>query len=1701
MFEQMPSFDGDKGHDRLERAIVEEHRRTTQLTPHKSKPRTYSPHSVESFHQAILRAPRLKSELRRESEDIELIQMKTLASMIPDEILMHPQENAAVRHFEAAIMITDASGFTDLSEKYNKVGKGGASMLSAVLNSYMGTMVQEILAQGGDVLKFSGDAMLTIFKVSGTTTMHDAVHKALDTALIIQNRCGKYKTDVGVILKSKIAISAGSVSFSMIGTEQYSHYVLVGQPLWDTKSCEQAATSGQVLVTSQAWRYINANEYLYEFLDDKHLYNLMGFRDEWRFVQRGHEDFGEVDRFLGKNDIGDTKERDLFLEQHIKAEFFERPSMKIAFDKQTRGFLRRFMIPTLNRAIEMNEPIEHLNEMRQVVIVFVNLVTDDASDALLIDVANETFQEICKISAFYEGTLNKVSLFDKDLMFLVIFGLRGFKHHVQSQIALRCGSEIKNSLINHRHVITASVGVTTGNTYCGVVGYEKRREYSAISVKVNKAARLMMAYPNKVTCDKETYIGSNLSSMHFTPQPQKELKGLQNVGVVYEFLEVAVYPIHLTPQGREFSFLGRSDFMQAFEKRLFYAMQLSEDSKKQLQEEKRQISVLILGETREGKSCLLDEMFAFTYERAIKCFKIKNHVHHARTPYTLTSLYMNILLGGNSESTTMSRQKAIEVALNKFQVRQLYFALNPILKVEFPVPPMTEELKSRYDEIQRRMFKLLCRTIIKDFWVIFIDDIEFADDESVLLLNEVFEIFHVFFVITTGNKRKISKIAAKIFKQFNIKSFVLGPIEQLHQKTLACQFLNVDAIDIDIERVINLNSNGNPGWIRRFLISMQLDRVINIEEMSVNEAKSRGYVFKDERANHHKMSMERPSGSTFQFCTVQFPDFNKNGEKCGKILRVATLPPDFNAEKLEIEAPDDVHIMIQYDSLSSFEQQIVKCCSVLGKTFFRSMTSHLLRGNERAISQAIQHLFELKIFACAGGNFMHGNVLIQKQMMKNSDRDDVSCLCTHLRIPENCVDLPRYANCGYIKFKSELFMKASYDLLTDGQQKEYHMKALKYLENESKRCEACGSSYFENLEYIKDEIIADEPQKITSEVLFGEAKTNKWGIHSSSSITRMSDSQRSSITSSSLTKRAKFFMTKTSEKALIFKFGSFTFVHCECNMILYLTFSQMIRHAKGANSYQKIVETMLQKTEVCIDNWNYIKALHILDELESYMTDATLFRDHGYFIFFKSRLFTLQAIASTGLNQLATARLMLAKSCEVLNLPFPKPNRSNVKFALKLANKTRNFLKNHPYGGKISKVSLIYELVTIQIAECSTAMFVLFKKTREHDLSLTMAAIALYKATCYSHNYALIINCYANFLNVAFKFGLTHHLKWMKTKSFELAIYAMKQGTDQKLLQAVSSLFYSLVFSIAHEPEKDFAINLSYMSLHINKSCKASPEQWKVLPMLISLLLSQKRVGDILILLQQHFESVKNNEDRTGLTWHYALCLDILLDASFMIVPFHVCMTFYMENIEILSHLQDPFGISRFYSNMWLWCVRTKSWASAQIFYENIQKKFNLSIYDSSDNLMTAIRVLEALILTFLRAMETRNLVSMEEIETEIRKLMKSIEEALVDKNYHGERFILLRTYFSQITNYKLLDQNLFVLRTTASNCLITGNFYIYEMICHHIRAWSKSLPSEFETFWTTFATEKHDERYSYEEWCKTGKRLFPFTLPMPTII
>lgn len=59
-----------------------------------------------------------------------------------------------------------------------------------------------------------------------------------------------------------------------------------------------------------------------------------------------------------------------------------------------QSFLRRFIIPPLMNSIEIDEPLEYLTEMRQVVIVFVNLMVKLKSKLEIISTVDQAYKTL-----------------------------------------------------------------------------------------------------------------------------------------------------------------------------------------------------------------------------------------------------------------------------------------------------------------------------------------------------------------------------------------------------------------------------------------------------------------------------------------------------------------------------------------------------------------------------------------------------------------------------------------------------------------------------------------------------------------------------------------------------------------------------------------------------------------------------------------------------------------------------------------------------------------------------------------------------------------------------------------------------------------------------------------------------------------------------------------------------------------------------------------------------------------------------------------------------------------------------------------------------------------------------------------------------------------------------------------------------------
>lgn len=234
----------------------------------------------------------------------------------------------------------------------------------------------------------------------------------------------------------------------------------------------------------------------------------------------------------------------------------------------------------------------------------------------------------------------------------------------------------------------------------------------------------------------------------------------------------------------------------------------------------------------------------------------------------------------------------------------------------------------------------------------------------------------------------------------------------------------------------------------------------------------------------------------------------------------------------------------------------------------------------------------------------------------------------------------------------------------------------------------------------------------------------------------------------------------------------------------------------------------------------------------------------------------------------------------------------------------------------------------------------------------------------------------------------------------------------------------------------------------MNKATGSIEHQCKIVPILFALLMTQNRLIDVLSMLARFVIIMKQQDNFTGLTWYYGLCMDVTLDTSLTIVSFEECKQFYLENIEHFARLIDKQATVRFFANLLLWAERKNYWEESYVFFEHVHETFKFSSNDTCTNILNAIRILEALILSLINTLYSRNVQLIKEIELEIRHYLAAIEHALPVIKYYTNRFLLLRAYFYQVIkfNYK----NIYVLELAMTQALETGSFIAYEMIRHN---------------------------------------------------
>ncbi|KAA3439994.1 adenylate/guanylate cyclase domain-containing protein [Rufibacter hautae] len=150
---------------------------------------------------------------------------------------------------EVSVVFIDICSFTAISETQP------ADVVVRLLNTYFDAMVKEIIAQGGYIDKFIGDAIMAVFK--GDFHLDRAVEASLAVRKQIDEMPAQGEHG-GYMPKVSIGINSGEVISGNIGsaTLRRLDYTVIGDVVNTAQRLQSAAMPGQIMVNEECYEQI-----------------------------------------------------------------------------------------------------------------------------------------------------------------------------------------------------------------------------------------------------------------------------------------------------------------------------------------------------------------------------------------------------------------------------------------------------------------------------------------------------------------------------------------------------------------------------------------------------------------------------------------------------------------------------------------------------------------------------------------------------------------------------------------------------------------------------------------------------------------------------------------------------------------------------------------------------------------------------------------------------------------------------------------------------------------------------------------------------------------------------------------------------------------------------------------------------------------------------------------------------------------------------------------------------------------------------------------------------------------------------------------------------------------------------------------------------------------------------------------------------
>ncbi|WP_046246288.1 adenylate/guanylate cyclase domain-containing protein [Hymenobacter terrenus] len=213
------------------------------------------------------------NQVRQLRDTLRAIQENNILKMYVDETVLNfmtrPDfENRllASETVEATVVFLDICGFTALSEKLSPTDVVG------LLNTYFDLIVKEVIAQGGYIDKFMGDAVMAVFR--GEHHLDRAIDAALSARTVLQKSDAPLPIGFDYRPEVSIGVNTGEVVSGNIGSASLKRldYTVIGDVVNTSQRLQSAAKAGQIIISEAVYEQVKES-FQCEFVSEVTLKN------------------------------------------------------------------------------------------------------------------------------------------------------------------------------------------------------------------------------------------------------------------------------------------------------------------------------------------------------------------------------------------------------------------------------------------------------------------------------------------------------------------------------------------------------------------------------------------------------------------------------------------------------------------------------------------------------------------------------------------------------------------------------------------------------------------------------------------------------------------------------------------------------------------------------------------------------------------------------------------------------------------------------------------------------------------------------------------------------------------------------------------------------------------------------------------------------------------------------------------------------------------------------------------------------------------------------------------------------------------------------------------------------------------------------------------------------------------------------------